>query len=127
MADDLTFTTEPLDRDRIRQFSLAMQDPNPVHLDDDFARSIGLQGVIAPGGLAVVAMAHAVVRRYGIEAIREIDVSFKAPMQAGEQLVCTAEVVETAGDTITLSCRATNPAGDLRAQGVIRVAPPSAV
>ena len=55
MSDDCEFSTGALTKERIAQFSVAMQDPNPVHLDPSFCASIGLPGIIAPGGIGVVA------------------------------------------------------------------------
>jgi acyl dehydratase len=115
------FATVLLDAEHIRQFSLAMRDSNPVHLDEQFCRSLGLAGIIAPGGIAVVALAHTAVRAYGLQAIREIDVSFKSPVPVGERLLCHAEVVAVESDHVVLQCRATSEAGELRAEGRVIV------
>lgn len=42
----VTFT-----REQIAAYAAASGDHNPIHLDDDFARSVGLPGVIAHGML----------------------------------------------------------------------------
>src|SRR5687768_7148532 len=83
-----SFQTPLLDTVRIEQFTKAMNDPNPVHVDEDFCRSIGLPGIIAPGGMAVVALAHSVVRHFGFDAINEVDVALKSPTFPGERLIC---------------------------------------
>ena len=113
------FVTQPLDRVRIQQFTVAMRDPNPVHTDAGFCRSIGLPGIIAPGSMAVVAMAHSVARHYGLERIREIDVKLRAPVALGERLVCSPRIVEATADRVEFWCVATNEAGELRAEGRI--------
>jgi acyl dehydratase len=116
------FTTPVLDRVRIAQFAAAMSDPNPVHADEEFCHSIGLPGVIAPGGMAVVALAHSVVRHYGAAALREVDVTLKSPTFPGERLVCSPEVTEVIAGGLEIFCRVTNEAGDLKAEGRVVVA-----
>jgi len=39
---------EPLGRAALRYYAEAVGDENPVYVDDDFARSHGLEGVVAP-------------------------------------------------------------------------------
>jgi acyl dehydratase len=118
------FTTPPLDRVRIEQFTRAMRDSNPVHADESFCRSLGLPTVIAPAGMAVVALSHAVARHYGAESIREIDVTLRSPVALGERLICTPEVVQITDELVELHCSATNEAGELRADGRIVVSIP---
>lgn len=132
------FVTLPLDRTRIEQFALAMRDSNPVHHDDGFCRALGLPGIIAPAGMAVVAMAHAAVRRYGLGAVREIDVRFRSPMPAGERLACRLELTGHGdrdghdrhdrgganGHGPVLRVRAEGRGGAVRAAGTVTVARP---
>jgi acyl dehydratase len=51
----VTFTAE-----QIARYADASGDRNPIHLDDDFARTIGLPGVIAHGMLQMGLLARAV-------------------------------------------------------------------
>jgi acyl dehydratase len=84
------FTTAAFTRDRIRQFCVAMNDPNPVHDDVEFCRSIGLDGIIAPGGMSVIALAHSVERQTGLETVSNIDIEMRSPVREGERLRCIA-------------------------------------
>jgi acyl dehydratase len=117
------FVTAPIDAVRIRMYADAMQDPNPVHRDRAFARSVGLPDVIAPGGMAVVALSHLVARWTGREAIDEVDVRLRAPIRAGVRLTCTGEVDEDAdGDGRTVvRCAATDDDGTVCAEGTVWV------
>ena len=55
MSDlQVTFT-----REQIAAYAEASGDRNPIHLDDDFARSVGLPGVIAHGMLQMGLLARA--------------------------------------------------------------------
>jgi acyl dehydratase len=115
------FRTPPLDPTRIRLFSEAMRDPNPVHIDPDFARSIGLPDVIAQGGVAVVALSHMVARWSHRDAIEEIDVKFRAPVVAYERLVCRGTVVAVENGRASVQCEALDESGGLRAAGTVWV------
>jgi len=121
MNDGGEFRTAALSAARIAQFSAAMHDPNPVHLDPSFCASIGLPGIIAPGGISVVALAHAVALRFGAAAIREIDLTFRSPVPEGESIRCELDVEETDGPTITVLARAVGEDGRLRADGTVLV------
>lgn len=48
---EFTERTIELDRQDLVEYSRAAGDPNPIHLDDEAARAIGLDGVIAHGML----------------------------------------------------------------------------
>jgi acyl dehydratase len=50
---DVTFTEE-----QIAAYAAASGDRNPIHLDDEFARSVGLPGVIAHGMLQMGLLAR---------------------------------------------------------------------
>jgi acyl dehydratase len=120
VSERAAFCTPALSKERIAQFSLAMHDANPVHLDEEFCRSIGLAGIIAPGGISVVAVAHAVALRYGLESVAEIDLSFRSPIQVGESLRCTHELIEDHGDVVVLSVAALGEDGRICAEGTVR-------
>jgi len=115
------FRTPVLDRARIVQFTTAMQDPNPVHADKEFCQSIGLPDVIAPAGMAVVALAHSVVRHFGFDSLREVDVRLKAPTFPSDRLICSPEVTDVLDDCLEITCRVTNESGDLKAEGRVLV------
>ena len=52
-------------REQIDEYAEASGDRNPIHLDEDFARSVGLPGVIAHGMLAMAHLANLVVAYAG--------------------------------------------------------------
>ena len=80
-------------RRAIVQYAGIVQDFNPVHYDDDFARKAGLPGVIAQGPLTLCLALDALVAEHGADNIAGISVRLKAPVQPGDQLhmVCDAQ------------------------------------
>lgn len=91
--------------DGIRRYAEASGDDNPIHLDDDAARTAGFDGVIAHG-MSVLALAcEEIVDRHagGDPArVREIGVRFSAPVRPNEPVDIT---IQPDGHTICFSCR----------------------
>jgi acyl dehydratase len=118
-----TFSTGPITPGRIAQFSAAMRDPNPVHLDPEFCRALGLPGIIAPGGMAVVALGHLVALRFGLHAVRGLDIAFRSPVHAGESLTCTFTVGDEVDGLRTVQVAACAGDGRVCAEGTVVVRP----
>ena len=91
----MTFT-----REQIAAYAEASGDHNPIHLDDAFARSVGLPGIIAHGMLQMgIAGAVAAEAAGGGDRLR--------------RLVCRFSGMVVPGDTVTFSAE---PAGDRKLQ-----------
>lgn len=88
------FATPPLDAARLRAFSALVNDPNPVHVDAEFARGLGLPDAIAQGGLVVSALS----RMFDGERITESDVTLLAPVPVGTTVICEGSSTGTTAD-----------------------------
>jgi acyl dehydratase len=87
MKRAVTFTKE-----QIAAYAAASGDHNPIHLDDDFARSVGLPGVIAHGmlqmGIAVTVAAEAAG---GGDRLRRVVCRFAGMVVPGDSVTFSAE------------------------------------
>lgn len=96
-------------KEQIAAYAEASGDHNPIHLNDDFARSVGLPGVIAHGmlqmGLAATVAAQAAG---GPERLRRMSVRFGGMVVPGDTVTFTAV---PAGDG-RLDLKATNQLGE---------------
>ena len=54
--------THGYDRDQTQRYSTASGDPMPIHLDDDFAKSVGLPGIIVHGLCTMAFTSRAVIQ-----------------------------------------------------------------
>ena len=72
--------------EQIVRFSGAVQDFNPIHYDEAFAKAAGLPGVIAQGPLTYLLALDALVAANGIDRIGSFAVRLKAPVQPGATL-----------------------------------------
>jgi len=72
----------------VKAYADAGGDRNPLHQDDDVARSVGFDGIIAHGMFTMGHMAAAVVTWAGDDAVVErITAQFRAPVSMGETIV----------------------------------------
>ncbi len=79
-------------REQIAAYAEASGDRNPIHLDDDFARSVGLPGVIAHGMLQMgIAATVAAEAAGGPDRLRRLSVRFAGMVLPGDVVTFTAE------------------------------------
>jgi acyl dehydratase len=85
----VTFT-----REQIAAYAEASGDHNPIHLDDDFARSVGLPSLIAHGMLQMgIAATVAGAAAGGPEHLRRMSVRFAGMVVPGDEVTFSAESV----------------------------------
>src|SRR5579862_4129597 len=77
------------------RYAGASGDFNPIHIDEDFARSVGLPGRILHGlwTMAQVARAHTEAAG-GPERLRRLSVQFRGMGRMGEEIVVSGTVRE---------------------------------
>jgi acyl dehydratase len=101
---EVTFTEE-----QISAYADASGDHNPIHLDDDFARSVGLPGRIAHGMLQMgIAGTVAAAEAGGGARLRRLHCRFAGMVVPGDTVTFTAEPVGPG----RLELRAVNQRGE---------------
>lgn len=87
MKQEVTFTKE-----QIATYAEASGDHNPIHLDDDFARSVGLPGRIAHGMLLMGIAGTVAARAAGGGArLTRLQCRFAAMVVPGDAVTFAAE------------------------------------
>jgi acyl dehydratase len=124
-GDPIELTVTP-DRYVTVRYAGASGDFNPIHVDDEFARSVGLPGRILHGlwTMAQVARAHTEAAG-GPAALRRLSVQFRGMGIPEAEITVTGEVTEVAGDVATTRAEARqggkriirNAAAELRLDG----------
>lgn len=122
IGDTLPEILTPLiDRLRIAYMTVAMRDPNPVHVEPDYAAKAGLPSVIAHGTFGVAYLGAAVSRAAGVDALSRLKVDLVAPVFPGEALRTEAVVTDVAvgerGPVVSLRLTATTTEGKPVARG----------
>jgi acyl dehydratase len=100
----VTFT-----REQIAAYAEASGDHNPIHLDNDFARTVGLPGVIAHGMLQMGLMGTVAAEAAGgPDKLRRLYCRFAGMVVPGDTVTFTAEP----GAPGKLELRAVNQRGE---------------
>ena len=83
------------------RYAGASGDFNPIHIDEDFARKVGLPGRILHGlwTMAQVARAHTEAAG-GPDKLRRLSVQFRGVGRMGEEVVVTGKVTGVSDDGV---------------------------
>lgn len=80
-------------REDVKAYADASGDQNPLHQDDEFARSVGFPGIIAHGMFSMAHVAKAVKDWAGSPtALRSLAVQFRAVVYMDETLLAKGKV-----------------------------------
>ena len=86
--------TKQVTVEQIRQYAEASGDRNPIHLDESFARSAGLPGVIAHGMLTMAFANQMVTDWLGDRSrLKRLQGRFAGMVLPGDEVTCTGTVV----------------------------------
>lgn len=89
--NDLDATTVgPVSREQIARYADAVDDHNPIHIDEDFAKAAGMPSVIAHGPLTLTLAIDALVKAHGATALKRFDGRLRAPLLPGQALTVAA-------------------------------------
>jgi acyl dehydratase len=115
VGDEMPALTRTVSQEQIVAYAEASGDRNPIHLDPEFARGVGLPGTIAHGFLEMAILAEAVARwAGGYERVAELGCRFSKPLLPGEAITCTGRVVavDPVSGALTLQLEATSSRGE---------------
>jgi acyl dehydratase len=94
VGDEIPAYSKVVKREAVKAYADASGDQNPLHQDDNFARSVGFPGIIAHGMFTMAHLTTTLTRWLGDpSALKSIGVQFRA-------VVFMDETIE-AGGTIT--------------------------
>lgn len=82
----------PQTRTDIVRYQGASGDFNPIHHDDEFARSAGMPGVFSVGMLQAGYLGTYCVELFGAESVQRLSVRFAEQVWPGDELVCRGVV-----------------------------------
>ena len=114
VGDEATPYSRQVTQEQIQAYADASGDHNPIHLDPEFARSVGLPGTIAHGLLEMGILADAIASWAGGSAnVISLSCRFSKPLLPGDTIICSGTVisVDDAG-VATLAVAAASDRGD---------------
>jgi len=84
----------PITKLQLVKYAGASGDYNLIHTDDETARRVGLEGVIAHGMLSMAFLGEYLCWLAGPESIRRLSVRFVEMVRPGDTLTCRGRVKE---------------------------------
>ena len=95
VGDEIPSLTTPcVSRHTLALYCGASGDHNPIHVDLDFAKSSGLDDVIAHGMLSAGYLAQMLTNWVPQSALRSFNNRFTAMTQIGDTVTCSGKIVE---------------------------------
>jgi acyl dehydratase len=92
-GDEIFSVPKVVRREDVKSYADASGDQNPLHQDDDFARSVGFPGIIAHGMFSMAHLVTALKDWVGDPvALRSVSVQFRAVVYMDETLVARGRV-----------------------------------
>lgn len=99
-----TLTIEPITVEQLKQYAQASGDLNPIHTDENVAKSVGLPSTIAHGMLIMGQLGRYVNQIAGENAtVKNFNMRFGAMTFPNEQITCSAVVEAVTGSEATIN------------------------
>lgn len=118
----------PVTKLQLVRYSGASGDFNPLHTDDEAARTAGFHGVVAHGMLMMAFLTEAVTCWIPRRWFRNIKVRFKGITQPGDIITVICLVIdkriEAEQGIVTCSIEAADQTGDVKVTGTFEAALP---
>ena len=112
-GDELQQHSVEITREQITAYAEASGDRNPIHLDDEFARSVGLPGVIAHGMLQMGLLASWLTQTVGDHRkLRRLGVRFAGMARPGDTLTFGGRVADVTDGVAKLEVWGQNQRGE---------------
>ena len=119
----------PVQQIQLTRYAGASGDFNPIHQDEEFAKTAGMGGVFAHGMLSMGFVAQAVTDWAGAGSVRKIGVRFAALVRPKDTVTCRGRVIATAQkngvNLVELEIWAENGRGEKVVTGKATVALPA--
>jgi acyl dehydratase len=115
VGDEMTPLSRAVTQEQVDAYADASGDHNPIHVDPDFARSVGLPGTIAHGLLDMAILTEAVARwAGGYEQVASVSCRFSKPLLPGQTITCTGRVIDVddSSGTASLELEAISSSGE---------------
>ena len=89
------------------RYAGASGDFNPIHIDEEFAKQVGLPGRILHGLWTMAQVSRAITDAAGgPEKLRRLSVQFRGMGRLGEEIVVSGTVTQADGATATIEAEA---------------------
>ena len=88
----------PITREMLEVYGPAAGDPNPMHVDEEFAKNAGYPGVFAHGMLSMGYLGQFLVQAGGVGSVRKFRTRFAKLTWPGDVITCRGQVTGVRDD-----------------------------
>ena len=111
----------PFNQNDLVKYAKASGDFNPIHLDKEFAKTMGLDNVIAHGMLIMAHLGKSLASSNSVSFLKHFSVQFCSITRLEEKLICKGEVSKIEKNNqkkiITLNLKVLNLSGEVKILG----------
>ena len=103
------------------KYAKASGDFNPIHLDEEFAKTMGLDNVIVHGMLIMAHLGNSIANSNSVSFLKHFSVQFCSITRIEEELICKGEVSKIEKNNqkkiINLKLKVLNLSGEVKILG----------
>ena len=111
----------PFNQNDLVKYAKASGDFNPIHLDKEFAKTMGLDNVIVHGMLIMAHLGKSLANSNSVSFLKHFSVQFCSITRLEEKLICKGEVSKIEKNNqkkiITLNLKVLNLSGEVKILG----------
>jgi len=111
------FVVEKVDRSSFIRYAGASGDFNPIHWNEDFAKSAGYPGVFAQGMWTAGVLSTFLTNWVGADNVKRFRTRFVGQVWPGEKLVCSGTVTSIDGESAEIELSVVNGEGERKIAG----------
>ncbi|MEU3607631.1 MaoC/PaaZ C-terminal domain-containing protein [Streptomyces sp. NPDC035033] len=116
-GDTLTLECPKITRTTLALYAGASGDHNPVHIDIDACKAVGIPDVFAHGMLSMAYLGRLLTDRFPQERLKSYEVRFSAITPVNSRPTCTGAVARVEDGLAHLDLAVTLPDGTVTLQG----------
>ena len=111
----------PFNQNDLVKYAKVSGDFNPIHLDKEYAKTIGLDNVIVHGMLIMAHLGKSIANSNSVSYLKHFGVQFCSITKLEERLICKGEVSKIEKNNqkkvITLKLKVLNLSGEVKISG----------
>ena len=102
VGDEIPVQSKLVKREEVKAYADASGDQNPIHQDENFAKMVGLPGIIAHGMFTMAHLTSTLTAWLGDPAaLKGVDIQFRAVVEMDETIEAGGTITELDPDTRT--------------------------
>lgn len=109
----------PIKQVDLVKYAGASGDFNPIHIDVEFAKNVGLESTIAHGMYIMAQAGRLLTKYFHLHQIKTFNVKFRGMTKLGETIICTGKVKKKIDSEkkIIINLQVASESGDVKLSG----------